>query len=296
MSEPAIAPSPEPAPSPAPSSTPGILDPSPTPSPAPSGGWANERGELSDGWVGRIEGLGPEAQAGLTKFKDVPGLAKSYYELQQTMGKMGNRVEIPGADAKPEVFAAYRKALGIPEDITQYQFKPDALPQGVDWNDDVMKRFGEIGHKHNIPPAAMKELAAAQVALTAETNGAMAEQLAGRDKQAREALGKEWGGDFQKNSLRVQAALQLAGQSEDALGDPAKMAITIKRLSDMISDTTLKVGEAAATFGSGEGLATDIITNPNNPDNAAYQDQNHPGHAAVRQKVHDMLNLALKSK
>ncbi len=66
-----------------------------------------------------------------TGVKDVNGLAKVARDNMRALRESG-RVKIPGADAKPEELAEYRKAIGVPEDAKGYQIVPPKDAEGND--------------------------------------------------------------------------------------------------------------------------------------------------------------------
>lgn len=250
---------------------------------APS--WTNDRGEFSEGWQGRVEGLTPEQQVSLGKFKTPDALAKSFVHLERKLGENGNRVAIPGENSSPEDVAAFRKALGVPDTVDGYKI---TTPEGVALNQTTLQKATELAHKHNIPPAALQELVGLQVEMAKASQAETVNQAIARDTAEREALGKAWGADFKQKEHRVTSALALTGIDQAVFTDHRQL-LAIERLSAMISDSTLKVGEATSNFSNAEGLATEIMSNPQHPDNAAYRDASHPNHKAVRGKVQDLI-------
>lgn len=72
--------------------------------------------------------LPPELQAEptLAKYKSVEEALKGAVHAQKLVG----RLEVPAADAKPEVVAEYRKRAGIPESPDKYDVKMPEPPEG----------------------------------------------------------------------------------------------------------------------------------------------------------------------
>jgi hypothetical protein len=84
----------------------------------------------------------------LKKFKDVPGLAKSYVELEK---HLGGTLKMPNDTSKPEEWEAFYNKLGRPEKPEGYGFKaPETLPPGVEWNEDLAKEFSTVAHKYGL--------------------------------------------------------------------------------------------------------------------------------------------------
>lgn len=84
----------------------------------------------------------------LKKFKDVSAVAKSYVELEK---HIGGTLKIPTDTSKPEEWEAFYNKLGRPEKPEGYGIKkPDNLPSGLEWNDDLEKGFRIFAHKNGL--------------------------------------------------------------------------------------------------------------------------------------------------
>lgn len=204
---------------------------------------------------------------------NVEGLAKSYAGLEQLLGQKANAVRIPTEQSTPEEVAAYRKALGVPEKVEDYQIKPEQLPEGVEWNDDLAKPFAEIAHKHNIPPKAMSELVAKQAEIEAQRTGALAGQIEAKRNEGIAELKQTFGDSFDRKLVLAQRAAQTAGVDPNAPGfsDPAVVKGFV-RLAEMISEDQLTAPGTPTGPAGAQSRAKDIQTNPQNPLYAKYQD------------------------
>ena len=85
----------------------------------------------------------------LTKFATIGDLGKSYLELE---GKMGKAVTVPGEGATAEEWARYRKAMGVPDNATDYKLEKVELPKTVSYDDKARAEFKELAHKANLTP------------------------------------------------------------------------------------------------------------------------------------------------
>jgi hypothetical protein len=255
-----------------------------TPTTEPSG-YVGPDGSFVQGWTDKLpEELG-ESRASFGKFKSVNDLAKSYVHLEKRLGKAASAVFVPGDNATPEEISAFRKTIGALESVDDYaKIKPEALPEGVDWNEDLAKPVYELAHKHGIPAAAVKEY----LALRVQQEGARA-QVVGAELQRQldegtQTLQKEWGADYGQNIQRVAQAVRMVGLDPDTapgLRDPETVKI-IQRLSTKISDDVWQTG---ATTNSPATSAKDIMTNPSNPLYERYQ----KGDQTVVAQVRDLL-------
>lgn len=110
----------------------------------------NEQGQFTEEFTQKLpEFLGdayfndPEKKQPTKAFenvKDLPTLVKGFLEGKRTISKgeaafaekTKGMVKVPGQDAKPEEIAAFREAMGVPNDITGYDLKN---PEGVSEQD-----------------------------------------------------------------------------------------------------------------------------------------------------------------
>lgn len=234
-------------------------------------GWVKPDGSWEDGVFDRLPENLRDARATLEKYPGFPDLVKAHMGLRQRLGKGADAVLVPGQDASPEEVAAYRKAIGAPDAPEGYTLKPEKLPEGVAWNDDLAKPFAAIAHKHNISQAAMQELVAEnlrQQTLQGETVGKMVEE------RRAENLGKlkeAWGQSFDKNLDLARRGAAIAGVDPNSEGfsDP-NVVMAFSKLASKLSEDTLVRGEAPPTL-AGPALAKEIRTNKAHPLHEKYQ-------------------------
>jgi hypothetical protein len=235
-------------------------------------GWVKSDGSWEDGVFDRLPENLQSAKATLEKYPGFPDLVKAHMGLRQKLGKGADAVYVPGENASPEEVANYRKALGVPDSADAYQLKPEALPEGMTWSDELSKPYAEIAHKHNIPPSAMKELVAENIrqqGLHGETIGKMVEE-----KRA-ENLGKlkeAWGNSFDKNLDLAKRGAAIAGidPNSEGFSDP-NVVMAVSRLASNLSEDKLVRGEASPTT-TGRALAKEILTNSSHPLHQKYVD------------------------
>ena len=235
----------------------------------PPAGLLNEDGSFSEGWLDRLPESLAEAKPTLGKFQSFGDLAKGYVSLQSLMGSKANAVVIPGEKSTPEEIAAYRKAVGVPDAPEGYQLKPEQLPEGLSWDDELAKGFAEIAHKHNIPPAAMKELTDRFVASEAAKLEVYAQSAEAELATGRQALVREYGGAYQAN-------IQLAGRMANTLGldvntpglrDPNVVRALVGMAKMVSEDKIAALGKDQAPGGV---TSKGIMTDPSNPYHERY--------------------------
>ena len=236
-------------------------------------GYVGEDGNFSDGWLDRLPGELDPAKQTLAKYRGLPELAKSHFELQQLLGKKSSAVNIPGEKSTPEEVAAFRKAVGVPETADGYNLKPEKLPDGVTWDDATGKAYAEIAHKHHIPAAAMKELAALQLsqeAMRAEEVGRMFDE---KYERSRQELQTAWGANFDKNIKTAKQLAELAKLDPNTwgAGDP-NVVQALVRIAGMLSEDKLVTGGFAPSIQGGKDRANSIMTDKTNSLYAKYHD------------------------
>jgi len=251
-------------------------------------GLLNPDGTFAEGWLDRLpEGL-KESRASLEKFQNFGDLAKSYVSLQTVMGQKASAVTIPNEKSTPEEIAAYRKALGVPDAPEGYTLKPEQLPEGLSWDDELAKGFAEIAHKHNIPPAAMKELTERFIASEAAKLEEYSKTAYAELETGRAELKKEFGGNFEKNIALATRVANTVGLDPESPGlrDP-NVVKALVRVGSLIAED--KIAEIGKSVQPGGMSSKDIQTNPNNPYFKRYQD----GDPEVVNLVRDLMRRGL---
>lgn len=99
------------------------------------------------------EGL--RTHQGLSKFKDVDALAKSYVELEKTLGQKPGLKPLT-AESSAEDIAAYRKALGIPEKADDYDLGELSFPEHATPSSEQMNAFRGLAHELHLTPAQVQ--------------------------------------------------------------------------------------------------------------------------------------------
>ncbi len=234
-------------------------------------GLLNADGTFTEGWLDRLPEELAEAKPTLGKFQNFGDLAKSYVSLQTVIGKKANAVAVPNEKSTPEEIAAYRKAVGVPDAPDGYKLKPEQLPEGLTWDDELGKGFAEIAHRHNIPAAAMQELAARYMAsetakLEEYSKSANAELEAGKTE-----LRKEFGGNYEANIQLAARVANTVGLDPESPGlrDP-NVVKALVRMGKMVSED--KISQLSQGAQAGALSAKDIMTNPANPYHKRYQE------------------------
>ena len=236
----------------------------------PSAGWVNPDGTFGDKWLDALPEDAKDYKDTLAKYKSVPDMAKALANANALIGK---KLGVPSEKSSPEEVAAFRKAMGVPDTLDDYKFAPDALPEGMTWNDDFAKPFAEIAHKHNVPPSAMKALANQFAHYEKVKLEALQSTF---EKQRTDAVGtlqKEWGNEFDKNIGLAKQAAKMAGVNANSHGfsDP-EVVRGFVRMAQMMSEDKMGRGMQSAEMMTGQARAMDIMRNADNPWHKRYQE------------------------
>lgn len=219
---------------------------------------------------------------------DVEALSKSYQGLEQLLGKKANAVPVPNEKSTPEEVSAYRKAIGVPESPEGYKLKPEKLPDGVTWDDNVAKRAAELAHKHNIPASAMTELMQFDLDRAALMNQAAASMMDSQLESGRAELQRVYGDKMPEKIELARRAAVTAGVDPSSQGfvDP-QVVKAIVTLAEKLSDDRLVEGNQTG-ISSTRARARDIMTNESNPLYQRYQD----GDSETVDQVRRMLTMS----
>jgi hypothetical protein len=245
----------------------------------PSTGWVNPDGTFGEGWTNNLPEDSAAYKDTLSKYKSVPDMAKALANANQLIGK---KLGVPNEKSSPEEVTAFRKAMGVPESIDEYKFAPDALPEGMTWNDDMAKPYAEIAHKHGIPPAAMKELVNQHAKSEAFKLEAMQGHMEKIRQESVQTLQKEWGNDFGKNIGLAKQAAKIAGVDANSHGfsDP-EVVRGFVRMAQMMSEDKVGRSMGGTEFMTGAARAKDIMGNPDNNWHKRYMEGDREAAALV---------------
>ncbi len=158
--------------------------------------------------------------------KDIPSLIKSVAHANH---RMGSAINLPGKDAKPEDLAALRTKLyeaGVftapPKDAKDYGVvKPEGLPEGMQWSDDLSNKFATTLHKHGVPKAAVADL----LALHMEALGGAAQTFKADREQSMAKLKSEHGEKYDERVEMVKRMMPGIFQTPEELDFAEKMGL-----------------------------------------------------------------------
>jgi len=271
--------------------------------------WLKEDGSLDHSAFDKAPDEYRPLKKDFERYKNADEFFKGIREERSLLGKKGIVDPLP-ANATPkeieERMGLLRKVNGVPEKPDGYGIKrPDDVPEGA-WDQKYADTIAALAHKHAVPPAALKELAQAEIEYTkaamAQNKQAEADFLNAQDKLIRETLVKE-GLDFTKGKdLAERAGRRFGVDPANPLMKNASVFMLLSRIGRMMGEDSLVKGDtsdlgiANMSAEQAEKTANDIVKNREHPDYKAYWNGNDPRHAAVVDKVNSLYFTATNKK
>lgn len=187
-----------------------------------------------------------------TQDEMLAALATSYASTKAMVGK---KLEAPGDNATPDQVAAWRKVTGAPEKPEDYgSLRPEAIPEDL-WDKEGEGKFAALAHKHHLPPAAVKEIAALHgEMLQAGLQGAEADQTAMLASEGAK-LKAAWGTQFDANLSAAQRFAETIGlEPTNPIFTSSDVVQALARAASLISEDKLVTGQAKGLAGTAERI------------------------------------------
>ncbi len=262
-------------------STPTAVEPStpepadiPTPEPAPLP-LMQEDGSFSPEWYSRFEELQPYA-ATLGKFRRPEALAKSYALLERMKGYPDP------ADARR--MAAFRAAVGLPEQAEAYALpRPEDTPDEL-WDPALAEALSAVAYEYGVPPMAMGALCEKYAAEGRRMLSATREAEAAAIARADAELQQDWGLHYEENMRTVGSFLSHLGSragvdvaelaANPALRANADFARLMLAAASLLEEAPMHAGSPSDSREEARRIAGD----PSHPLHEAYMRTSHPRH------------------
>lgn len=160
-------------------------------------GYTPEKVEVVKDWK---EGLDEDLKKTAERFNTEADMLRTIQDYR----KKDSLVRVPGKNATDEEVAAYKKAIGVPEDINGYEF-----PEVEDMTDEVKEareQWAQSFLELNIPKEAANKLIGKVGELQQKVMEKQIEADKAFAKSQLETLEKDWKGDFEKNKTYANRA------------------------------------------------------------------------------------------
>ena len=232
---------------------------------------------------------------GMMKFKDVPGLAQGYVNLESMIGT--DKIGVPQDSWTDDQWSEFYSKTGRPEDTAAYVADFDNV-----LSEEQANGFRQAVFEAGLSPRQFDKIAAYFV----NENAAMEQDAEARAEAAFDegvaALQAEWGqATDQRIKLAQQAAATLLGPLKEneffkqtmadgtQLGDHPEIIKMFASLGEQMGEDNL-IGETSELIMTPEQARQELkeLMRPGTP----YTDARHPEHDAYVQKVQELFEAA----
>lgn len=235
------------------------------------------------------------------KFDGLASLVKSYVHLDRKTGAEGDKLALPGKDAKPEDWEKWDgwNRLGRPDDPKGYEFKaPEGLPEGV-FDAKVGEKWAGRFHKAGLSKAQATTLFNGMVE---DFNGQLETQnatAAASAEKGQAELKKVFGGQYDaKMELANRAFKQAFGADLETartirladgsfLGDNPILAKAFANLGALMAEDGALPSNGTSMPGSPQDELKKFMADPENAE--ALGKRNHPEHKAAVEKWNKLM-------
>lgn len=152
----------------------------------------------------------PKARAFFDRYSTIDAAANALLEKEQMLSR---RVAVPGEDASEEDMARFRKAMGVPESIEEYDvtsMKPEAYTD-EEWSSEVVQSVLSpvvaAAHAAGVNQSGLKAVVDAYMGVSAANAAEQARQDASWAEAAEEQLRTDWGSDYKGNMMAAERAI-----------------------------------------------------------------------------------------
>jgi hypothetical protein len=206
---------------------------------------------------------GTESLTDFTAWKDkapAPLVKFITDNMTAARAKTEGMVKVPGENATPEERAAFYRSIGAPEKPEDYGIaKPDDLPEGVTWDDNLAASFAAKAASLGLTKQQAKELQAFQLENVKQSQTQMRAAAENALKLEKEELTKTFGAGLDAAVVAAQkvGALPDINIPKEAF-DPSHNDFWGVSALSAFSKLAAKIGEHALHSGSGASAGGEI--------------------------------------
>lgn len=239
------------------------------------------------------------AHTALSPIKNVQDLAKSFVHAQEMIGKKG--VILPTDENDSEAWAAFNKAIGVPEMADGYKFPELELPEGMTLDEDMQKWFRQAAFEAGVPQRVADKLYKSYADRMVKQFQGYQGQVEERRASAEQQLRQDWGKDFDNRLAGAQRLLRTFGDEQlvtymDQTGygnDPALIKL-FSNIASKLGNDVLIEGSSGGGFGMTPTMAKAEI-NTKKADSEfmkRYMNADQIGHKEAVEEMQRLFKLA----
>lgn len=182
-----------------------------------------EDGAFQDGWLDSMpdgtfekDDTGKSKQGDLADHKNIGSIVKSYLNKDKLLG---TSIQPLGEKPTDDQIKAHRSKVGCPETVEGYEVaKPEKLPEGMAFDDELMTNCSKYAHDNHIPKGVFEGLAKlvidGQTATFTKMTEAAVKDRDGIIETATNKLKGEWGAEYDGNLETANRFYDLPGNNE----------------------------------------------------------------------------------
>ena len=231
----------------------------------------------------------------LTKFKNAGDVAQAYVNLESMMGK---RIEIPGDDAAPEVKAAWRTKIGVPEKAEEYE--SPAVPEGRQLDENLFGEFRKVAHEIGMPKGMAKKLGDWFVGLESRRETEIVAKSEAAKAEGMKKLHTQWGGATKDNVGIIQRLVAETGDQDlkDALdrtgagNDPAVLRWMAKLGRTLMEDNLIDPAGLNNSMEDARSEISKIQAEAAKDRKHPLRNSSHPEHKALKARMKTLYDVA----
>jgi hypothetical protein len=187
--------------------------------------YLGDDGAFQEGWLDNLpedtfekDDTGALKQGDLVDHKNIGSIVKSYLNKDKMLG---SAIQPLPENATDEQIKAHRVKVGCPETVEGYEItKPEKMPEGMAFDEDLMKKCVQYAHDNHVPKTLFEGLAKMIIEGEIETFKKVTEANAkfmkeASDKAIAEAENKLKG----KHGAKYDTVLEMANRFYDLPGN-----------------------------------------------------------------------------
>ena len=244
------------------------------------------------------------SEPSLATIKDFPGLVSQYVNGQKMIG--ADKVVLPGKEASEETWNEFFAKLGRPGKPEEYGLKkPDGLPEGFPYSEDLQNGFAAAAHKLGLTPVQVNGLYKWYLDGEVEALTGMEKERALTRANTEAELKKEFGSAYAETMEGAKLLVRKFGGddvvnhfNETGLGDDLILNSFLARVARQFAEDTLK-GDGTKVFHTmspAEAVAEIKRLRMDKDFMNVYMDKRQTGHKEAVEKYQTLYNLAYPEK
>lgn len=243
----------------------------------------------------------------IQRFKDPSSLAKSYLELNRTLGgdARSQLVKLPDGTADDAAWQDYYNRVR-PEKPGNYEFKAE-LPEGMQVDGSLQEAFRDAAHKHGLTKRQAESIFADVLELQTKQFSTATAEAEKNLFQLNQQLKQEWGAAYEHKMDNINNALDKYTTPElidllhaTGLNTHPAMARFLDAVVKDLGEGTVAVknngatGEAVLTPGEAAAMIAQLQSDKEFMQ--AYLTKQHPGHEVAMAKMSNLYKLRAGKK